>query len=144
MHLACEMKRHCHHDFSVVPTVHCSLFEDNSGAQTLAKTPAMRPGTKHINVKYHNFRSYLADGVIDIKAIWSGDQPAGILTKPLAYPAVTLHRRRIMVWKQNFSSPSIAMAIPETAAMAVASRQAKLGGGQVPSSRDHAHQATLG
>jgi hypothetical protein len=41
------------------PTVKCKLFEDNSGAMTLAKSPAMRPRTKHINVKYHHFRSFV-------------------------------------------------------------------------------------
>ena len=38
------------------PQINCTLFEDNSGALILAKSPAMRPRTKHINVKYHHFR----------------------------------------------------------------------------------------
>jgi hypothetical protein len=43
----------------------------------------MKPRTKHIDVKYHHFRSHVAAGVIDFKTIKSGDQPADILTKPL-------------------------------------------------------------
>jgi hypothetical protein len=41
------------------PTVRCKLFEDNSAALTLANSPAMKPCTKHINVKYHFFESML-------------------------------------------------------------------------------------
>jgi hypothetical protein len=37
------------------PTVKCKMFEDNSAALMLANAPAMRPRTKHINVKYHFF-----------------------------------------------------------------------------------------
>jgi hypothetical protein len=58
----------------------CKLFEDNSGAMTLAKSPAMRPRTKHINVKYHHFRS-MADGTTNFIVQASG--PTGFfLTKP--------------------------------------------------------------
>ena len=32
--------------------IHCSVFEDNSGALAFAKLPKTRPRTKHINVKY--------------------------------------------------------------------------------------------
>jgi hypothetical protein len=37
------------------PTVKCKMFKDNSAALMLANAPAMRPRTKHINVKYHFF-----------------------------------------------------------------------------------------
>jgi hypothetical protein len=55
----------------------------------------MRPRTNHIDVKYRHFRSYVAAGVIEIKAIRSGEHPADILTKPVAKPAFTLHRPEI-------------------------------------------------
>jgi hypothetical protein len=57
MSLIQEMKDHHFNDNTSIPTVRCTLFEDNSGALTLAKAPAMRPLTKHINNKYHHFRS---------------------------------------------------------------------------------------
>jgi hypothetical protein len=38
------------------PRIYCKAFEDNSGALEMAKTPKMRPRTKHINIKYHHFR----------------------------------------------------------------------------------------
>jgi hypothetical protein len=80
--------------------VHCTLFEDNSGALTLAKAPAMRPRTKHINIKYHHFRTHVADGTIDIQAIRPKDHPADILTKPLTESVFVLHRHAIMGWGQ--------------------------------------------
>ena len=42
-----------------IPTIRCTLFEDNSGALELATTPKMRPRTKHINIKYHHFQEYV-------------------------------------------------------------------------------------
>jgi Reverse transcriptase (RNA-dependent DNA polymerase) len=37
------------------PRIHCKAFEDNSGALEMAKTPKLRPRTKHLNIKYHTF-----------------------------------------------------------------------------------------
>jgi hypothetical protein len=39
-----------------VPKVFCQAFEDSSGALEMAKTPKMRPRTKHMHIKYHHFR----------------------------------------------------------------------------------------
>jgi hypothetical protein len=96
MNLIQEMKDHRFHDNKSTPTVHCTLFEDNSGALTLAKAPAMRPRTKHINIKYHHFHSHVANGTIDLQAIRSENQPADILTKPLTESVFVLHRHAIM------------------------------------------------
>jgi hypothetical protein len=100
MHLIQEMKKQNYHDTPSVPKVHSTLFEDNSGALTLAKAPAMRPRTKHINIKYHHFRSHVADGTIDTQAIRSKDQPADIVTKPLTESVFALHRHAIKGWGQ--------------------------------------------
>jgi hypothetical protein len=94
------MKKQNYHDTPSVPKVHSTLFEDNSGALTLAKAPAMRPRTKHINIKYHHFRSHVADGTIDTQAIRSKDQPADIVTKPLTESVFALHRHAIKGWGQ--------------------------------------------
>jgi hypothetical protein len=42
---------------TLTPKVHCKLFEDNSGAIEILKVPKMHTCTKHINTKYHFFRS---------------------------------------------------------------------------------------
>ena len=41
------------------PRIHCTVFEDNSGALELARLPKMRPRTKHINQSYHHFREHI-------------------------------------------------------------------------------------
>jgi uncharacterized protein with von Willebrand factor type A (vWA) domain len=67
-----------------LPDIHCCLFEDNSLNYELVTTPKMRPRTKHINVKYHHFKSYVERMVISVKKETSKHQLADILTKPLA------------------------------------------------------------
>jgi hypothetical protein len=62
-------------------TVKCKMFKDNSAALTLANAPAMRPRTKHINVKYHFFRCHIyspsnPSGWIKIMACKSEDNIA--------------------------------------------------------------------
>ncbi len=82
---------------STRPKILCTAFQDNSGALTLAKLPAMRPRTKYLNCKYHHFRSFVPDK-IDIDYCNTDDMMADTLTKP--NPAMTLqkHRKSIMGW----------------------------------------------
>ena len=75
------------------PTVLCSLFgkpvtpvtvyEDNQGAIALAVSPQMQPRTKHIAIKYHHFRSFVANGDVKIKHVNTKEQIADIFTEPL-------------------------------------------------------------
>ena len=44
-----EIKVNGFYMLSIAPQVHCKAFEDNSGALELARTPKMKPLTKHIN-----------------------------------------------------------------------------------------------
>ena len=70
--------------FSVnVPTVHCTVFEDNKGCIDLVKVPKIRPRTKHIALKYHHFRSFVRDKKVSIQYIETKLQIADIFTKAL-------------------------------------------------------------
>jgi hypothetical protein len=85
------------------PKVKCKMFEDNSAALTLANAPAMRPRTKHINVKYHFFRCHVysplnPSGWIKIMACKSEDNIADILTKPVDLVTLLRLRYRAMGW----------------------------------------------
>jgi len=80
------------------PRVHCKLFEDNSGAIELAKVPKIRPRTKHINIKYHHFRQYVATEQVEILKIDTKDQPADMLTKPVDQSTLEKHRLMVMGW----------------------------------------------
>ena len=80
------------------PRLHCRVFEDNSGALELAKVPKMRPRTKHINIIYHHFRSFVRDGKISIWPINTNEQPADILTKPLPVAKFSKFRKLLIKW----------------------------------------------
>ena len=92
------MKDHIYPLETVKPTVKFTMFEDNSGDLILAKSPSMRPRTKHINIKYHHFRMHVASGTVDILPIGTADQPADMLKKPLYEKTLTKHRLKMMGW----------------------------------------------
>jgi len=80
------------------PTVKCTLFEDNSGTVYLANAPSMRPRTKHINVKYHHFRSMVASRALRIEKTSSEEQLVDFLTKQSSIELYLAHRMAIMGW----------------------------------------------
>ena len=80
------------------PIITCTVFEDNEGAATMARTPKMRPRTKHINIKYHHFNSFVDRDIIGIESIDSEEQPADMMTKPLNKATLMKHRARTMGW----------------------------------------------
>jgi hypothetical protein len=81
--------------YSDVPKVYCKAFEDNSGALEIARTHKMRPRTKHINLVYHHFRSFVKKGLVVIWPIKTEDQPADIMTKPTARDLFLKHIKGI-------------------------------------------------
>jgi hypothetical protein len=81
-----------------VPVTKCTVFEDNNGALEMAQTPKMRPRTKHINIKYHHFRSAVQRGDIEIEKIHTSEQEADIFTKPLDEKTFIYLRHKFMGW----------------------------------------------
>jgi hypothetical protein len=98
MELIKELQQHGYDFTATKPTVHCRVFEDNSGAIELAKVPKMRPRTKFINVQYHHFRQYVDRKEISILPINTEHQCADILTKSVSLVKLTKLRHRIMGW----------------------------------------------
>ena len=82
----------------IPPKVHCTIFEDNSGALELARLPNMRPRTKHINQAFHHFREHVEHQEIIVNATPTDKQMADILTKPLPEAVFVRHRLSIMGW----------------------------------------------
>jgi hypothetical protein len=80
------------------PLLHCKLFEDNKGAIEMANVPKMRPRTKHLNIKYHFFRQYVQQGILQVLHISGTNQVADIFTKALDVASFHRHRRQIMGW----------------------------------------------
>ena len=57
MELIKEIKKQKIGTYAYISAVGCTVFEDNSGVLELFMFPKIRPRTKHINNKYHHFRS---------------------------------------------------------------------------------------
>ena len=81
---------------SHTPTIHCKVFEDNSGALEIASVHKARPRTKHINVRLHHFRDYVDRKEVSILPMRTEDMPADFLTKPVNKDILWKHRRTIM------------------------------------------------
>ena len=80
------------------PKVHCTVFEDNSGALELARLPKICPRAKHINQSFHHFHEHVECQDVTIQASPTDEQVADILTKPHAEDAFIRHRQAIMGW----------------------------------------------
>ena len=101
MELAQEMSQEGCGILDSAPTLYCRIFEDNSGAVEMAKSaksPKMRPRTKHINTKYHHFRDKVMDGTLEIKAISTTEMLADILTKITSETIHNKMRKELMGW----------------------------------------------
>jgi hypothetical protein len=81
-----------------IPRIHCKAFEDNSGALEIAKLPKMRPRTKHINIKFHHFREYVQNKLIQLFKISTEDQCADLFTKNLGKELFIKFRKTICGW----------------------------------------------
>jgi hypothetical protein len=98
MDLCSELKAKISPRILAIPTVYCKAFEDNSGAYELATAPKMRPRTKHINAKYHHFRSHVDRKLIQIEQVTSANQLADFFTKQCALELYQSFRKQIMGW----------------------------------------------
>jgi hypothetical protein len=78
--------------------VKCEVFENNTGALEMATVHRIRPRTKHINIKYHHFRSHVDDGSIHIQYVQSNDNVADMFTKGQPIALLQVHRLAILGW----------------------------------------------
>ena len=90
------------------PTIHTKVFEDNNGALALANEVRFRPRTRHINVRYWHFVSYIKNKEVTIEKVASADNCSDIFTKPLDFQLFRKHRETITGWDQEIeeNSPS--------------------------------------
>ena len=74
--------------------------EDNNGALAIAKVPKMHPRTKHINLKHFHFLECALrdDTPFSFEKIDTEEQPADMLTKPLAVELLVHHRKWLLGW----------------------------------------------
>ena len=77
--------------------VHCRVFQENSGAIEIANNPKYCPRTKHINQRFHFFRSHVGKH-ITVHPINTADQVADTFTKPLPEAAFLRHHLSLQGW----------------------------------------------
>ena len=63
--------------------VFCIVFEENLNCISVAESNKFSPRTKHIAIKYHHFRSFVQNKIIQICCIDTREQTVDIFTKPL-------------------------------------------------------------
>ena len=80
------------------PKVKCTIFEDNNSCIEIAKSPKMRPRTKHIAIKYHHFRQGVINGIYNILPIDTKEQTADIFTKALSEATFQYLRFKLNGW----------------------------------------------
>ena len=72
-----------------------SLWCDNLGATYLSANPIFHAMTKHIEIDYHFVRERVADKLLNIIFIPTGDQVADRSTKPLTLRQLEAFRHNI-------------------------------------------------
>ena len=70
-------------NYGIVPRPPTILRTDNQGALALAKNPVNHSRSKHIDIKHHFIRETIAEGIVWLEHVASGDMAADFLTKPL-------------------------------------------------------------
>ena len=77
----------------------CTVWEDNRSCIKVAESPKFTPRTKHIALKYHHFRQFVANKTVRIKPIDTLEQNADIFTKPLVKGNLNIFARRCAAGK---------------------------------------------
>ena len=71
------------------------LWCDNLGATYLSANPVFHPRTKHIEIDYHFVRERVANKLLNIQFVPTGDQVADGFTKPLSLRQLEVFRRNL-------------------------------------------------
>jgi len=100
LHAACqenEFLKHLLSEFKYVDVEGATkLFEDNQAAIKLSNNPAFHSRTKHIDLRYHIIREYVAEGRVELEYVPTEDMLADMLTKPLPAPALNKLKLEVM------------------------------------------------
>ena len=83
------------HEIGIPQPKAAILWCDNIGATYLSANPTFHARTKHIEVDYHFVRERVAQKLLDICHIASGDQVADGFTKALALRPLELFKHNL-------------------------------------------------
>lgn len=80
------------------PKMYCKVFEDNEACISMANSPKFTPRTKHIALKYHHFRHWVDNNLIEVVHVRTTEQIADIFTKPLELNSFEYLRKKLSGW----------------------------------------------
>jgi hypothetical protein len=83
------------YELNVLHSTAARLWCDNIGAKYLSENPIFHAQTKHINIDYHFMREQVAQKLLDIRFVSSGDQVAGGFTKALSTPLLEAFKHNL-------------------------------------------------
>ena len=75
-----------------------NIYCDNESVLKSAQTPGNKLKRRHVAIAYHAVREAYATGLVNLFHISGTDNPADVLTKPLAEDLFKKHRRFILGW----------------------------------------------
>ena len=87
---------------SSIPKIYCKAFKDNSGELELARSPKLRPRTKHIMNTYHHFREYVRNMLIQLFLVDTEFQITDNFTKLLSKDYLSNFANSLWAW--NYSN----------------------------------------
>ena len=73
-----------HLSFGISLSLPLQFWEDNEGVLAMCVSDVYTKRSKHIGIRYHFIRDLVNNGTIIIQQIAGAEQPADMLTKPLA------------------------------------------------------------
>ena len=78
--------------------IRCKVFEDNTSAISAATAEKVTKSSKHISTKYHHFKQYVVERLVELHHIPTTQQIADIFTKPLQPKQFLVLRKLLMGW----------------------------------------------
>ena len=78
--------------------LHYKVFEDNQSCIAMTRSSTFSRQTNHIELKYHNFKSYVDSKWLRIIYTCSEDQLADITTKPLPDGQFHILQKILNIW----------------------------------------------
>ena len=94
IHLLTEIS-YVHPIHNPEPVIKCKVYEDNESCIDMSKTKRFSPRTRHVSIKYHQFRKIVDKKLIEILSIRARDKVADIFTKPLCSTLFKYYRMRL-------------------------------------------------